>query len=88
MKILTTWLESDVTDFHRVVVLDVVGGITAVAGDIMSGILFDDLGLQEHTDYIFDSTVNSRVSAHDNRIVIRVKEEEHFIMLKLHYDSN
>jgi hypothetical protein len=55
--------------------------------------LYDELGLNNNVDYIFDpsiaaSPIPAKYGVEDGLATIRIKEEEHFIMLKLHYDGN
>jgi hypothetical protein len=84
----TTWLDSGKILFRRVVVFSVPSVPNTQLQETTARILYDDHGLQEHTDYIFDEILGKIIDTSTDRIMIRVKEEEHYIMLKLHYDSN
>ena len=91
LNIETTWLESGDTQFHRVIVFDAPTTIinaTVLLRDTVAHTLYADLGLYENADYVFDSIMNTWFTNPTTRATIRVKEEEHFVMLKLHYDSN
>jgi hypothetical protein len=53
-----------------------------------------DIGLVHGTDYIFQENVSATLKPMTlpykwgKRIVIRLQQEEHFTMLKLHYNGN
>lgn len=91
LRIQTTWLENHVSAFNRVVVFDFDPLQDSIPYDYIAGMLHDDLGLNETIDYVFDPFERTREyspPSTDGRVTIRVKEEEHFIMLRLHYDGN
>lgn len=109
ISIANTWLESDDTDFNRVVVLR-CQTVTWLLSDQDSheantvqrfrerliSKLEADLGLIHQKDYIVDSagihSMMDGVWSDDvidlNQTKIKLKKDEHFTMLKLHYNGN
>jgi|TARA_R110000851_G_C12632237_1_gene517968 hypothetical protein len=103
LEIETTWAEKCDLGFSRVVVLIVnmpalntTGLASPTVQSAMHGKLIDkinaDIGLICGTDYIFQENAISQIKNStrfwDQRIVIRLQQEEHFAMLKLHYNGN
>ena len=91
LDIKTSWLESGTSPFNRVVVLKYSVPYRITAMNYITRTLYDELGLNENVDYTFDLGRDNFINyghASSGLATIRLKEEEHFIMLKLHYDGN
>lgn len=104
LQIQTTWIECNKTGYDRVVVLNLhnvaalgsdIDLLYNHADDHikqqLSEKLKHDIGLELGGDFIFSTQpglVNSPKLTDNQRIVIRLQNEEHFTMLKLHYNGN
>lgn len=81
----TTWLESTESEFHRVVVLTVKNyDIDLFSYECVVDKLKNDIGLTLDADYVYIKTM---VETADNTlmVMIRMRNEEQFVMLQLHY---
>jgi hypothetical protein len=91
LHIKTSWLESGTSTFNRVVVLKYNVPYKTSAMNYITRTLYDELGLNDNVDYIFDLGRDNFINyghVSNGLATIRLKEEGHFIMLKLHYDGN
>jgi hypothetical protein len=89
--IRTYWLESGTSIFKRVVVLKYDVPYKTDPIKYIAKMLYDELGINNNVDYIFDVGRDSFINyghVSNGLATIRLKEEGHFIMLKLHYDGN
>jgi hypothetical protein len=87
LEIVMTWYERHVSDFNVVVVLDNIGDLYSIERqwEWLVDTLLVDVGLELDDDYIDYTEEGHHITS--NSFTIRVKHEEHYTMLKLHYGA-
>jgi len=96
LTIETTWLEQSDSKYNRVVVLNYTSSAHDPQRLNLAGLVREkleyDIGIKHQIDYVFSHMARGHTRyilgmaiAEDQRVVIRLKDEEHFVILKLHY---
>lgn len=90
LEIAMTWVEDTPGDFNRIVVIQYDSGLAYTQRQWIwfsevAATLEDDVGLTLDVDYIeYEDGAQSKLA---DSFTIRVKAEEHYTMLKLHYGA-